>query len=919
MYARSKEWDCESKNIVGNKIKAAGNGRDRKTEAKALAMTGLLSVLLLFLIFWHKGLFPVGNGSVVMSDLYSQYVPLLYHFYDVITGQAGMFWESGISGGCNIYIDTINEVLNPFNYLLFLFGRDQIYLAVNVIMALYLIAAALSMHVFLLQAFPGKREWNVGISMAYAFGGYMAYNFQIIKWMYFPVLFPLFMLALMRLYRGKGRAYALLLAYQLMLSVQFGFMLLLFVLFGSAAFLFLTKEKEERKILAGRLAFYTAAGLLLSAVVLLPGILLLFTSSRAEANTSYFSVMGKHGLDDLFERLFQVFHPVTAAAILLLLKSFVKIPQKAAFLKEKRKSLTAAAVVFAAGLLFGIVWQPINLLWHLGSYVCFPVRYGYMVTFVLLVLVKKFLENRYIKTEESTGKRRWGWFPEVLTTVCLAGALGLTLGFEDRITNAFSTLSISRSCPAETILVAVILLLCLVAALAGFSCRNRKWCLGGVLFVYGLCTQLFFILPPDNSVRLYNEERYQVMTELAHSQEESAASGKEETGRLQDFDKVPLNQALVTGIPSLSGYLPTGDKTFQQAMGELGYSVPWVATETLGGTVFSDELLGVGSSLLEAEESGNGQGEIFLQAQEQESFLQGKFTLFSQKGTYPSALLLPGDIRTYQWNPEKTVFENQQDWYEAMGGEGDLFEIFPLTEELPDFEEEGILYLDPGILAQQVKAYRYGEEMNFPVPAADTNSHRILNLGVWGQNAEDTEDTEEKQLVIQNTDGVSLAESGNALLACVDLEKAAKAKQTVKEARVDMQVGKHEISGTVEGEGVLFLPAASIAGWRAEADGREVEISELFGGFLGIALPEGVHQVRFSFQPPGFLLGVAFTAVGALLWLLGGFYEKTEKKQIGTQILYSLYVLIAAAAILLVYVLPIILFPAAMVVKLAAR
>ena len=108
MYARAKEWGCESKNIGRNKIKTAGNGRDRKTEAKALAMTGLLSVLLLFLIFWHKGLFPVGNGSVVMSDLYSQYVPLLYHFYDVITGQAGMFWESGISGGCNIYIDTIN-------------------------------------------------------------------------------------------------------------------------------------------------------------------------------------------------------------------------------------------------------------------------------------------------------------------------------------------------------------------------------------------------------------------------------------------------------------------------------------------------------------------------------------------------------------------------------------------------------------------------------------------------------------------------------------------------------------------------------------------------------------------------------------------------------------------------------------------
>lgn len=66
-------------------------------------------------------------------DLYSQYLPLLYHFYDVVTGQKNLFLDFSVSGGANLYADTINEVLNPFNYVLLLFGRDRIYQAVNVL------------------------------------------------------------------------------------------------------------------------------------------------------------------------------------------------------------------------------------------------------------------------------------------------------------------------------------------------------------------------------------------------------------------------------------------------------------------------------------------------------------------------------------------------------------------------------------------------------------------------------------------------------------------------------------------------------------------------------------------------------------------------------------------------------------------
>lgn len=40
--------------------------------------------------FSYKKMYPFGDGSVAITDLYSQYLPLLYHFYDVVTGQKNL-------------------------------------------------------------------------------------------------------------------------------------------------------------------------------------------------------------------------------------------------------------------------------------------------------------------------------------------------------------------------------------------------------------------------------------------------------------------------------------------------------------------------------------------------------------------------------------------------------------------------------------------------------------------------------------------------------------------------------------------------------------------------------------------------------------------------------------------------------------
>ncbi len=70
--------------------------------------------------------------------------------------------------------------------------------------------------------------------------------------------------------------------------------------------------------------------------------------------------------------------------------------------------------------------------------------------------------------------------------------------------------------------------------------------------------------------------------------------------------------------------------------------------------------------------------------------------------------------------------------------------------------------------------------------------------------------------------------------------------------------------------GVLILRDAMFPGWTAEIDDAPTEIAVADGLFRAIAVPAGVHKVRFHYDPPGWTLGLAIALAAWLavaLWL----------------------------------------------------
>ena len=808
----------------------------------------LCTAVLFSVQYFLRGLYPFGNGSVMITDMYSQYVPLLYRFYDVVTGEKNLFFDFSISGGANLYVDTINEVINPFNYVLLLFGRDMIYKAVNVILLLYVAAAAASINFFLIKVFTKNRKWNLILSICYALSGYMAYNYQIIKWMLFPVIFPLFCLALRRLIKdGKGGLYALLLCYQLDLSVQLGFMALFFTLFSSGIYFYCCVKKEDRPALMCRLGVYTIVGLLLSGGVLVPNIMILLSSSRAGENLSYINIMKMHGFDDLFERVFQIAHPVLLSILVCLIvrwKRNGKIAENR--VRDERKFL----ILLNAFLWLTVLLQPANLIWHMGSYVCFPVRSAYMVLISEISLIKLMLSDaenlkesesaEETKITESSGKRKdiavKLLLPACSVILCVA-ACALTFLWNDRIVQAFSSLAISLACPKETVQVCVILLLFFIAALcAVMSAHNRQWLLF-VSAVCGVCFWLFIVLPQDYAVRILNETAYEIMTEQAADDHGSVFH------HVKSDLELPPNASLVNRQSSLTGYLPTGNQNFQNTMEELGYLVRWVATQDVGGTAVSDRILSEGILFYTGVSELELKGTSVLERQEE----MGKFAT--------------GKSCLERFNcSEKETDENGAICLKISG--------------------EQIVYLDPSMTADSYSVLINGEELEIPEAEAYYGPNRIVELGTFSD--------EEVKILIVDKSGNPL-DVKNMEIAMLDIKEwedflnnnksdSARLLET-QEITVNTVDGSINVAieNVADGQ-TVFLPTTALNGWRCILNGKAVNISNVFG-FLGIQTENGRNEIILKFISPGLWSGIVLTLLGAAGLAACVLFERIRRKR----------------------------------------
>jgi hypothetical protein len=83
-----------------------------------------------------------------------------------------------------------------------------------------------------------------------------------------------------------------------------------------------------------------------------------------------------------------------------------------------------------------------------------------------------------------------------------------------------------------------------------------------------------------------------------------------------------------------------------------------------------------------------------------------------------------------------------------------------------------------------------------------------------------------------------------------------------------------EVDIEADGDGYLVVADAMQHGWRAEIDGRSVDVASADHAGVAVPVPEGAHTVTLRYRPPGQRAGAAVSAVSVLgvtgAWLWGG-------------------------------------------------
>lgn len=358
----------------------------------------LLPFIAVILYFLLQKNFPIGDGSVLTTDLGQEYIDFFSYYRRVLLGHPEQFLYTFSSSLGGPMLGTWSYYLfSPFNLLLLLTPGKWITVGVWFIMALKLGLCGLTMALCLHQ-YP-KLSWplQVALSCAYALCGYnVAYQLNMI-WLDGVFLLPLILLGLAKGVRQhKWWLYGLCLAGSLLTNYYIAYMICLFSVIYFIYLLISWRPLHKLKIIAGFLvSSLLAAGV--NAWQLLPTYLELqstkatYNSQQIFWRSEYNPVkllgkltMGSYSFDQMSSGQANIFIGTSLLIVSLLFFTLRKIPWQ--------QRLTAGIITLC--LIASFFIEPLDLLWHGGQFpVWYPSRFSFIFCAWLILLAAEVLNE----------------------------------------------------------------------------------------------------------------------------------------------------------------------------------------------------------------------------------------------------------------------------------------------------------------------------------------------------------------------------------------------------------------------------------------------------------------------------------------------------------------------------------------------
>lgn len=545
-------------------------------------LTPMLLVLAIFLLsLLIKGCFPFGSREIGYIDFVEGYIPCATSLWDFVHGNIDFInWSWG--GGANMFPTfVLNGFLCPLNFLICLFPREQIIYALTLLVGLKLVVMALTSYVCFKTLFKNVNKVVLCIfSLCWVFSGWTVVHFTNVGWLDLLIVLPLLILSAKQMIKTENiLLFTLLLSYCFILSFYISYMITI-AIFVITLFYIIYLAKDRKKVCT-LFIISIALSVFISAFVTVPSLLAVLSGNRivtAKVPTDTSS------LSSLFDAFFS-----KLSVLLMSVVPFVFFVRLLTQIKKDKQHVMFFLMSFIF-LTIGVLIEPINVMWHGGSYYSFPFRYSFLIVMLLIFASLYYLNNFDLnlnKSDKKISKQNFV-FKTVMAVICFL-VLIVTFIF-------FIELNTSMH-PYRPLIFVQFIPYCIIFATSYYiieyflSLDNAKLALKKLssyvlilAFVILQSTMLslaFVGAQTDLSqYRIYNAQEIPV---------KSLQSGY----KIKDRENVyTSNIALLTNYPTLANWIHLSTKNHLTGLTKLGYNTQLTLMYSSGGTLLTDILLG---------------------------------------------------------------------------------------------------------------------------------------------------------------------------------------------------------------------------------------------------------------------------------------------------------------------------------------
>ena len=573
---------------------------------KYLGFCFLIPALLLYIMYLARGVYPVGEGSVLVLDLNGQYVYFFEALRDIVTKGGSFVYSFRRALGGEFMGIFAYYLASPLSFIVALFPKEHMTEAIRFLLILKCGLSGFTFGYFMHKTVKRLPLASVMFSSMWALTAYAVVMQHNLMWTDNVILFPLVLLGIQQIIKKGGMSlYVVTLSLCILSNFYIGYMTCIF----SAAYFFLfyfsksRGELNERGIKHhfiksfGRFATASVCAVCIGAVIILPTYYSL-SFGKTDFSDPSFAPETKFKLAEMLSKLFFGSYdtvrpeglPFLYTGTLSLLIAPLYFVCKKIPLREK--IMSAVTLIF---FVLSMNITTLDLVWHgMQKPNWLNYRYAYMLCFFILYWGFRVFEH----IKEISFK----WI-----SLSFAATVGLLVFLQ--------TLEL-ENLPDMTALIPSVLLLFIYAVLVR-AVRSKSAERSGVakkILIVLVCGEMFAsglvnFNALDEDVVFSGRTGYRTFLDRVSVAADDIKKYDDSFYRTEKTLSRKTNDNMALGMYGLSGSTSTLNASTIKFLNRMGYASKSHWSKYLGGNPVSDSLLGIkyiiaehGDNVYEADE-----------------------------------------------------------------------------------------------------------------------------------------------------------------------------------------------------------------------------------------------------------------------------------------------------------------------------